>query len=277
MSKAADRIIASGVIGMSSPNQPLEGSSEPPAIMQTYRGLVQFTRPEEATEEQPDEAPQPVPIEEGQIVSGVVAAGISLNSIRPLQPQPTTWDVFSSPTALINGDLAAFRLPDPEPTINDYIAGETGVEYDEQCLLSTESPTRQRIPGAGEHNSYSIEARAIVPVDAALNVETLIRAAAAASGVDVVMFDWVGPFRGMDARVGRLRIAPHDVWQDGERVGTYEHTSDIDDGLPTVEFEAPDVGELSSSSSGYAIPAVLDLLFTSVSGAPWKLYVMRSR
>lgn len=128
-------------------------------FLQTGKGLISAT-PQETLQEKPEIAP--FPIEQDTMITGVVSAVIAMNALQPLQPQPSIWDTFSSPVAIIDSGLSAFRLPDPEPTINAYLAGDDEVEFDEDCLLEETSPTRQRLPNAGDHNSYVLTARAIL-------------------------------------------------------------------------------------------------------------------
>jgi hypothetical protein len=246
-------------LGLSETPKP---KSAPPPFFQSGKGVISAT-----PFETPDEKPEidPVPIEQADLISGVVAAGISLNALRPLQPFPSTWDAFSSPVAILDGSLAAFRLPDPAPVINDYIAGETGVEYDEACLLSDESPTRQRLPNAGMHNSYMLGATAIFR-DIEIDALSVITSAAAASGVVVDHAGWAGIHAYGDPLTATLSIAAHHI----PNAGVITHHAE-GGGSPSVTMTPPDPDPVSSIQT-----AVFDLLFYAIAGGTWHLIITRT-
>lgn len=235
---------------------------EPPPFYQSGKGVISAT-PLETEEEKPEI--ELVPIEKSDLISGVVAAGVSLNALRPLQPFPGIWDVFSSPVALIDGGLSGFRLPDPSATINSYMSRDLTTEYDAECLLEESSPTRQRIPNAGEHNSYMIQATAIIR---SLDIDALpiIETAAVASGVNVLHTGWSGIHAYGDEMTGRLGIMDHYVIGSG----SLPHRSS-DGGSPSVTMTPPDPNAVSRYQTG-----VFDLLFYAVDGATWQLIVART-
>lgn len=235
---------------------------EPPPFHQSGKGVISAT-PLETEDEKPEI--ELVPIEQADMISGVVAAGVSLNSLRPLQPFPGIWDVFSSPIALIDSDLTRFRLPDPSATINNYMSRDLTTEYDAECLLEESSPTRQRIPNAGEHNSYMIQATAIIRSMEA-DALTIIETAAVASGVTVLHTGWSGIHAYGDEMTGRLGIMNHYVVGSGD----LPHRSS-DGGAPSVTMTPPDPNAVLSYQTG-----VFDLLFFSIDGQTWQLIVTRT-
>lgn len=236
---------------------------------------------------------KPVPIEKDSAIRGVVAAGISLNSLRPLQPFGEIWDVFSSPVAVLDGGLAGFRLPDPKPTINRYIKGpkleEDGdeeedtdgddIEYDATCLLTESSPTRQRLPNQGMHNSYALEAKAYIQsIPSPLDIRSLLSAAATASGVSMVTLEWAGPYSSPEAIVGSVYIDSHpEIYRDGTLLVPLL-THEIEDlegpGVADANMRlvAPDPGIVDANGS-----ALFELLFYSIDGGQWSLIVTRIR
>ncbi|UFM66805.1 hypothetical protein LOS78_12800 [Paracoccus sp. MA] len=276
-----DSVARLGTLGI---YHPQKSSAPKRTFRQTFTGVIS-AKPLE-TEDKRKEI-KPIPIERDNAIHGVVAAGISLNSLRPLQPYGTIWDVFSSPVAVLDESLAGFRLPDPKPTINRYIKGPKleddgdedtdgdDIEYDATCLLTESSPTRQRLPNQGMHNSYALEARAIFRgLPGQTDVRSLFSAAAAASGATMLAMEWAGPYSGDEARVGRVRIAPHpSQWGDsGMIVPELRHTAPDSVEEPELEMVAPDPGVVDASST-----AIFELMFYSVDGGSWRLIVTRIR
>lgn len=253
-------------------------------------GLIRAPKEIEEKETPKIDQPELESFSEGSQVSGVVAASITLNSMMPLQYHPETWDVFSTPVALVNSSLTGLRLPNPQPKIMDYImspdpaeapggSGDQGeievdgddeqIEYDEACLLLPETPTRQKLPGGGQHNSYCISAKAIVTeaeFDFPAFLETL-------PNVDVMMLDWAGPFAFNAQHIARVSIASHEISGYGiprdfiiSHVAEDGFSTQTHGNRPVIVFDQidPRVGA-----------GVWDLLFMSLNGGRWQLYATR--
>lgn len=232
-------------------------------FLQSGRGLISAT-PQETRQEKPELVP--VPIEQDSMITGVIAAGIALNALQPLQHRPTTWDVFSSPMAIIDSSLSAFRLPDPGPTINAYLAGDADVEFDETCLIEEVSPTRQRLPNAGLHNSYILQARAIIlPRAVDIDAWNLFAGAASATNIDIEAMEWAGPYSRAMPQVGSMQIQPHFA-PGGVTLNHYR----ADGGVPTVTFQTPEPDVVLAAHRG-----IFDLLFYAVNGSRWGLIITR--
>jgi hypothetical protein len=244
---------------------------EAPPAKRKLQGRITSAKPVEAKAADVRDAPEPVPvpIESGDMISGVVAASVALNSLRPLQVRPAIWDVFSAPFAILDESFEGFRLPDPSFSINDYISGGAGVEYDAACLLGAGSPTRQRLPDGGAMNSYYLHARAIfeLSAEATINLDSLLDVA----GVSYQGTLWTGPFQAGE-REFPVSISDHYV----PGVGYLEHHrsgSTSEDPVFTLSQQDPALLEHRSGLSH----AHIDLHFLSPGDGAWSLTVVRSR
>lgn len=251
-------------------------------IKQTFVGVIHSAKVVEASEPPLEQAPQPVPTPDTDIVSGVVAASVSFNALRPLQVLPAVWDVFSAPVALIDSNLSSFRLPDQTATINDYIAGnygddrdDSGVEYDATCLASSEGAKRQRIPG-GDYNSYALEARAIMHYDTGADLRALFAGAAARSGVNLALFDWTGPFTGQESQVLSFSLEDHMVWHPPADSGGQGWEERLTHNDLHLKILPSDPAQMPSMQIDDDKVAIFDLIFTSTNGGTWQLYVLRA-
>ena len=195
----------------------------------------------------------PVQVAQGELLSGVVAAGISLNAMRPLQVRPALWDVASAPFALLDDSFSGFSLPDPEPTILDYLSGGAELVFDEQCLLDGGGATGL-FPNGGLHNSYVLTATALVT---SANPGALF---AQATGATLLDLSWSGPFVSGNTVETELSLASHVV-----NSVAHPHASP-DGGPPLLTVQVSEPG----TSSG-----TFDLFFMSENGGPWSFYALK--
>lgn len=247
-----------------------EAKDAPPA-KRKLQGRISAAKGVESKISDVRDAPESVPIESGDLVTGVVAAAVSLNSLRPLQVHPVTWDVFSAPFAILDESFENFRLPDPSFTINDYIAGAAGdVEYDATCLLGAGVPTRQRLPGAGQMNAYYLHARAIFEMSAGttINLDELLDV----EGVDYGGTIWCGPFQEGEDEFP-VSIASHGFVPGYGYLNHYREGSSSE--APVFKMSRQDPALLQYRAG--LTHAHLDLHFLSPGTGAWDLTVVRTR
>lgn len=193
----------------------------------------------------------------GGIMSGVVSAAVRLNGMEPFAEQPKDWDVLSVPVARLSSNFEGFILPPVGINIVDYIGQD--IEFDETCML--EPSLHPKIPNAGIHNSYVIRAQAMV-ISGSSDYMTFF----ASPGMTVEDLTWAGPFEDPTQTFGHTVIKDHNMTIDGENV-TLTH-SGPGGGHPKIMLARPD-----PNAAEYG--GLFDLTFISVSGAAWKLHIVR--
>ena len=201
------------------------------------------------------------------VTTGASVVGVMSNALRPFAFRPSTWSVLAFFRAQLNEDFTGFQLPAPGRSFFEYAFDDPDdLEFDETCQAGTGSI---QVPNT---KSFSLEARCRVESNGMQAFKAAVTPLLAAPAT------WAYPFSSKNgvARAG-VSINTHPSGPNNPSLAHFQTLDGVTTGSPLfMQTDEPDpleVGETSTFNGTFR--SEFDLIFVTLDGGPWQLYVTR--